>query len=357
MDWQKKITEIQPLDRAAMEASRRYWNTLGKPLYSLGQLETVITQIAGITGDPAVTLERRCVYVLCADNGVVAEGVTQTDNSVTAIVAENIAAGAGNVNAMARAAKADVFPVDIGMCRDVEAAGLLQKKIAYGTENFAKAPAMTRAQAIAAIAVGVELAAAAKGKGYQAIATGEMGIGNTSTSSAMLSVLLGLQPELAVGRGAGLSDAGLQRKRQVIADAIALHQPDAQDPLDVLSKLGGYDIAGMTGLFLGGAIYRIPIVIDGLISAAAALTASRICPLARDFMLASHLSREPAAKAVFAELGMEPMLHCGMALGEGTGAVSLFPLLDQALAVYQQDTTFAKIHMEPYADFSGGSSC
>lgn len=354
MEWKEQLRQLRPLDERAMSQAKAHWDAIGKPLNSLGLLEKMVEQIASITGESDVRLDRRCAAVFCADNGVVAEGVTQTDSGVTAIVAENMAKGIANVNAMARVAGADVIPIDVGICSDVHCDGLLVEKVAYGTRNLLHEPAMTRAQAERAIGVGVETVRRLKAQGYQIIATGEMGIGNTTTSSAVLSVLLGEPPEAVTGRGAGLSNEGLRRKQAVIREAIQRHHPDPSDPIDVLAKVGGLDIAGMTGVFLGGAVYRVPIVLDGLISGTAALLAARICPLAADFMLASHLSREPAAKQVLELLGLRPVIHGDLALGEGTGAVALLPLLDMALSVYHQDTTFEKINMAPYTSFDGG---
>lgn len=356
MVWQEAIQQIKSLDEQAMAAAKAHWDAIGKPLNSLGLLEKIVQKIAGMTGNSNVALTRKCVAVFCADNGVVAEGVTQTDSSVTAIVAENMAKGIANVNAMARVANAPVFPVDIGICTDVYCENLRVEKVAYGTQNFLHTPAMTRAQAEAAIGVGVHLVQQLREQGFQIIATGEMGIGNTTTSSAVLSVLLGEPPEAVTGRGAGLSNEGLRRKQTVIQEAIRLHQPNPEDPIDVLAKVGGLDIAGLVGVFLGGAIYQVPIVLDGLISGTAALIAARIQPLAASYMLASHLSREPAAQKVLELLSLQPIIHGNLALGEGTGAVTLFPLLDMTLSVYQQDTTFAKINIPQYTPFDGAQS-
>ncbi len=337
-----------------MAAAKARWDAIGKPLNSLGLLEQLVRQIAGITGDSNVTLSRKCVAVLCADNGVVAEGVTQTDSSVTAVVAANMAKGIANINAMARVANAAVVPVDIGICTDVRCDGLQVEKVAYGTRNLLREPAMTREQAERAIGVGVRLVEQLQRQGYQIIATGEMGIGNTTTSSAVLCVLLHEPVERVAGRGAGLSNEGLRRKQTVIREAIRRHQPNPNDPIDVLAKVGGLDLAGLAGVCLGGAIYRVPIVLDGLISAAAALAAVGMHAGVADYLLASHLSREPASATALEKLGLQPVIHGGLALGEGTGAVALFPLLDMALSVYQQDTTFAKINIPQYTPFDGG---
>ena len=342
------VYAAKPLDEAAMERCQAHWDQVAKPLGSLGKLESIIKGIAGLQGTADVRLGGKCVLVLCADNGVVAEGVTQTDSSVTAAVALSIARGTGNVCQMARVAGAQVVAVDVGMLTEVSHPALLNRKLQRGTGNIAAGPAMSRAQAQSLIDTGIELTRRRAEMGDRLIATGEMGIGNTTTASAVASVLLGESVERMTGRGAGLSGAGLKRKVSAIHRAIALNQPDPQDPLDVLSKLGGFDIAAMTGVFLGGALLGVPILVDGFISSVAALLAQRLCPQARQAMIASHVSREPAGALMLEALGLEPVIHADMALGEGTGAVALMPILDMALAVYHQGSSFAGIQVAAY---------
>ena len=311
-------------------------------------MEKLVCRIAAIQGAENVQLSPRCALVFCADHGVVAEGVTQSGQEVTALVAQSIADGSANVNLMASAAKTEVFAVDMGMANDVNHSALIKRRIANGTKNMAHEPAMTRKQAIQAVQAGIDLVGEMKKRGYTLIATGEMGIGNTTASAAITSVILDASVETMTGRGAGLSDAGLMRKVSTIKRAIEINQPDINNPIDVLAKLGGFEIAGMTGAFLGGMSYRIPIVIDGVISAVAALVALRICPDAGEFMLASHMSREPAGRLVMDALHLEPIIDAGMALGEGTGAVMLFPLLDMAHRVYYGKHTFDDLGMDAY---------
>ena len=246
---------------------------------------------------------------------------------------------------MCKSVKCDIFPVDVGIAADVS---ILNRKIAYGTKNMTKEPAMSREEAVKAIETGIEVAKMMKEKGYQILATGEMGIGNTTTSSAVAAVLLELPVETMTGRGAGLSTDGLNRKIQAIKKAIALHHPDKHDPVDVLAKVGGFDIAAITGLFLGGAALHMPVVIDGVISATGALVAACLCPLSKDYMLASHVSKEPAGALLLEALGKEAPLHCDMCLGEGTGGLNLFPLLDTGLAVYHGMGDFGKWGMDAY---------
>ena len=330
----------------AKEQAQARWDHVAKPLNSLGKLEKLIVMIAGVQNTPDVRINKRCALVFCGDHGVVAEGVSQSGSEVTALVAKSIAEGTANINLMAGASYTDVFAVDMGMVGTVP--GTIDRRIAAGTRNMVHGPAMTRVQAEQAIQAGIDLVGEMKARGYQIIATGEMGIGNTTASTAMACALLGCTPEELTGRGAGLSDAGLIRKREAITRALEVNQPDANDPIDVLSKVGGFEIAGMAGAFLGGMQHGVPVIIDGVISAVAALVAARICPAAVDAMLPSHMSREPAMVRIMAELGMEPILHADMALGEGTGAVALLPLLDMALRVYHGPHTFADLGMAAY---------
>ena len=348
MDLQQVISAIVPASREAMEAAQKKWDGVGKPLGSLGTLEDMVVRMAGMFGTADFDIARKAVVIMCADNGVVAEGVTQTGQEVTAIVAANMARRQSSVCKIARVAGAEVWPVDIGMANAVDLPGIAQKCIRRGgTRNFVQEPAMTRQEAEQAILVGVETVRTLYERGVRLIATGEMGIGNTTTSAAVLSVLLDRSPAEMTGRGAGLSDAGLERKVRAIETAIQRHRPDSADGLDVLSKVGGYDLAGLCGVFLGGALYHVPVLIDGLISAAAAMCAAVLCPAARDYMLASHLSGEPAAQPVLNALGVKPILHAGMRLGEGTGAVAVMPILDMAMAVYNGDT-FDDLQIEAY---------
>lgn len=346
------LDQILPLDLTAMDRARRHWNSIAHPLHSLGLLEDAVVRIAGITGEENVTLDKRCVIVMCADNGVVAENVTQSDASVTAIVARTIAEGTANINCMARQFGADVFPVDIGIAQEMDVPELLNRKIAYGTANIAQGPAMTRQQAETAISCGMELVRHCKEQGYRIIVTGEMGIGNTTTSAAVASVLLDRPAEELTGRGAGLDTEGLRRKIAVVKRAIEVNHPHPNDPVEILSTLGGFDIAGLVGVYLGSAAYRIPIVIDGFISAVAAALAWRIAPLSREFQLCSHVSNEPSGRAMLEYLGHEPLLVAQMALGEGTGGILLLPLLDGALAVYHSDHSFERIHVENYRELT-----
>lgn len=346
------LSSIKELDKDAMEMSQKRWNSIAKPLNSLGLLEEVVIKMAGITRNPNIDIKKRAVVVMCADNGVVEEGVTQTGQEVTAIVAENMVKGDTSVDNMAKCANVDVIPVDIGIARDMHIDGLIENKLMYGTNNMTKEPAMAKDTAIEAIECGIRIVKDLKDKGYGIIATGEMGIGNTTTSSAIAAVLLSRDVEEVTGRGAGLSSIGLDKKINAIKKAIEINKPKKEDPIDVLSKVGGLDIAGLVGVFIGGAALNIPLVIDGFISAVAALVAVKICPAVKSYIIPSHLSKEPAAIAIMKELNLKPFIDCNMCLGEGTGAVAIIPLLDMALSVYGNMSTFEEINVDKYEPLS-----
>ena len=336
-------------DGAAEGAARARWDTLAKPLGSLGLLEEAVTRVCAAQGTPSPELRPRTVLVFCADNGVTEAGVAGTPPSITAVMAGIIRDKRSAVGLMADCAGAEVLAVDMGMFTRVP--GLTDRRIAPGTKNFVREPAMTREQAVRALEAGRALALERAKRGDRLLLTGEMGIGNTTTATAVAAALLAREPEALVGPGVGLDEAGLARKRAAVRRGLALHRPDPSDPLDVLSKVGGFDIAAMAGAFIGGAESRVPVVADGFISGVAALVAARLCPAARPYMLASHLSMEPAAGPVLFELGLRPILHAGMRLGEGTGAVALLPLLDMAKAVFDGLLTYRDIGME------GGTPC
>ena len=350
MTLEETLVQIKPLDERAMEIAAKRWDSIAKPLHSLGKMEKLVIQIAGITGDPDIHIKKRALVPMCADNGVVEEGVTQTGQEVTAIVADNFTKCATSVCIMAETAGVDLFPIDIGMVTDVPSVTDPKDKVMYGTKNMAMEPAMSREQAAQAVLIGIRKVKELAEQGYDLIATGEMGIGNTTTSSAVVSVLLDESVENVTGRGAGLSSEGLNRKIQAIQTAIEKNQPDKEDILDVLFKVGGLDIAGMTGAFLGGAIYHIPVLIDGFISSAAALCAVRMVPETADYILASHCSGEPAGRMVLEELKLPYLIDAKMSLGEGSGAVAAIPLLEMGVNVYRKMSTFEEIKVEQYEE-------
>ena len=344
----RELENIKPLDEEAMSEAEKRWLSVVKPLFSLGRLEETITQIAGIKGKSDFTLDKKALVIMCADNGVVSEGISQCGSEVTATVAKSFLEKKSTVCIMAERANVDILPIDAGMASDVN--DIPKIKVSYGTKNIATGAAMSREECVTIIKRSIELVGKLKKDGYDLLLTGEMGIGNTTTSSAVASVLLKQPVEEMTGRGAGLTSEGLVRKINAIKKAIALNEPDPEDAIDVLAKVGGLDIAGMAGVFLGGAVYGIPVVMDGFISCVSALIAMRICPAARDYILASHVSKEPAAHLILENMGKEAIIHADMCLGEGTGAVALFPILDLAAAVYHSMSTFDDIHVEQYEE-------
>lgn len=346
MQLQSILENIRPVNSEAYAACIARFDQVAKPVGGLGRLETLLARLAAVYGSAAIDIRRKCVLVFCADNGVTAQGVSQSGHEVTTAIARMLANGKSSVCTMAKACDADTFPVDVGMVDTVE--GLFNHKFVYGTADITRGAAMTNETALAAIELGTAFVKEKKEQGYQLVATGEAGIGNTTTASAMASVLLRQSADTVTGRGAGLDNEGLSRKRAAIKEAIHINAPDPDAPLDVLAKVGGLDIAAMTGAFLGGALYRVPIVMDGVISAVAALSAVRLNPLVRDYIIPSHISAEPASQMICAELELEPILHADMRLGEGTGAIALFPLLDMAAAVYNDAATFADIAVDAY---------
>lgn len=342
---------IEPLYETEQQKTRTRLDAIAKPLDGLGQFEKLLVQIAGITGTDEIRIDKRAILAMCADNGIVAEGVTQTSRDVTAIVAVNMATGRSSVNRMAAVGGTEVFATDVGIATEVNCDNLRNRKVRKGTADFLKEPAMREAEALQAIEEGILWVRECKEQGYQILGTGEMGIGNTTTSTAVGCALLGLTPEEVTGRGAGLDDAGLARKKTVIARAIKQYDLYGKDALTVLQTVGGLDIAGIAGVFIGGALYRVPIVLDGMITAVAALVADRLVPGTRAFMLASHLSKEPITRKIMEELGLHPVIQADLALGEGTGAAMLFPLLDMALTVYRENDSFDEMQIDAYERF------
>lgn len=339
---------IQPPCARSIQEAQQYFSSIAIPLGSLGALQDAIIQLAGIQRTPHPSIGQRTVVVFCADNGVVAQGVTQCGQEVTALVTENLDRGQTSVCRMAARTGVQVLPVDIGVARDVTGENIIRRKIAYGTQDMTEGSAMSREDCIRAIEVGIEMAEYCHKRGDQLVAVGEMGIGNTTTTAAVTAVLTGSAVEDVTGRGAGLSTAGLKHKIEAIRHAIAKNAPDASDPIDVLSKVGGFDLAGITGVYLGAAAHGLPIAADGVITAAAALCAVRLCPAVRDYILFSHTSGEPAGQILMDVLGAKPFITAGMRLGEGTGAVAAIALLDLAFSVYDEMLCFADTAIEAY---------
>lgn len=335
------IGRVAPPDEAAMREAQQRLDWLTKPRGSLGRLEELAVRLAGITGLVRQRLPNKTVVLMAADHGVTEEGVSAYPQSVTAQMVANFLRGGAAINVLARRAGARVVVVDMGVAGELPShPDLIAMKMGWGTGNIARAPAMTREEALAAIQVGLRVADDQISQGTDLLATGDMGIGNTTPSSAITAVLLGRPPREVTGRGTGLDDAGLERKIAVIERAIEVNQPDAADPLGVLAKLSGYEIAGLVGVILEGVAERIPVIIDGFISGAAALVAARLCPAVRDYLLAAHCSAEPGHRLILQSLGLRPLLDLDLRLGEGTGAALAMHLVDDALALLDEMTTF-----------------
>ncbi|MFZ5974305.1 MAG: nicotinate-nucleotide--dimethylbenzimidazole phosphoribosyltransferase [Bacillota bacterium] len=333
-------------DIKAQEQMRAHWDALAKPLGSLGQLEEMTIRLAGIQGGMPY-VHPRAVAVFAADNGILEEGFNPVPQAVTAAQFNNMAKGVAGISVLCEKTGAGLTLVDVGIASDCAHPAILKKKVAYGTKNMAKGPAMTREQAQAAFDAGVETAHMLAAQGNRIIGIGEMGIGNTSTSSAVISLLCGVSPEETTGRGVGLDDTMHQLKIDAIKRAIDVNKPEADDPMDVLSKVGGLDIAAMAGCYAGAAQEGVACVVDGLISMAAALCAVRLQPDVQAFLFASHASSEPGYIVACRELGLKPVLALDMRLGEGSGCPLLFMLLDAAVVLFKKmarlDTTGLEI--------------
>lgn len=342
------IPLVEPLAEEEMEEVKKRWDTLCKPLKSLGKLEDMVIQLGGIRHTANPKSRKKAVIIMAGDHGIVEEGISQTGQQVTCSVIESMTKGASAVCVMAKLSNADVIPVDIGMASEPDGDTILRKKVRYGTNNFRKQPAMTREESAKAILNGIETVQELVQKGYDTFAIGEMGIGNTTASSAICSAYFECEAKDVTGRGAGLSTEALERKIKLIDEVIAYHKPDKEDVFDMLSKVGGLEIAGMTGCFIGAALYRKPIVMDGFISAVSALLAISLCPLCKQYIFPSHCSKEIAGKKVMEAVGLEPYFMLDMCMGEGTGAVMGLSMLDYALTCYQKIPRFEENKIEKY---------
>jgi nicotinate-nucleotide--dimethylbenzimidazole phosphoribosyltransferase len=331
------VREVLPLDRSAMTAAEEYQARLAKPPGSLGRLEEISIQLAGITGHVHNALNKKQLLVFAADNGVVAEGVSSAPQSVTKQQTINLMRGKTGAAVLAKHFGCGLTVCDVGVNADIYESTVLNRKIAYGTQNICTGPAMTREQTLQAILTGAEIARTVDA---DVIGVGEMGIGNTTTSSAVLAVLLGADVEAVTGRGGGITEESFRKKKAVIRTAIEVNRPDRDDVVGVLSKVGGFDLAAMCGAFLGAAAARQPAVIDGLISAAAALCAVRLCPNVRGYLVPSHASFEIGYRLAMEAMDLRPLFDLGMRLGEGSGCPLAFQVLDAACAVINDMATF-----------------
>jgi len=325
------VKNIKPLDEGAFKESRAKIDNLVKPIGSLGRLEEIVAKISGITGRLHNIIHKKNIIVMCADNGVVKEGVSACPQNLTAILADRATKGIMGVNVLADYAKSDVTIVDVGVNADFDNPDIINKKVARGTKNIVKGSAMTRDEAIKAIDAGIEMVDKLVKCGYDLLGVGELGIGNTTTSAAVFSVLSGMDSDMVVGKGAGLTGERYKNKKRIVKKSIGINGADKNDVVDVLAKLGGFDIAAMCGCFLGAARRRVPVVIDGFISSTAALCSCKLNSFSRDYMFASHLSAEPGSKYILDELGLSPILDLKMRLGEGSGCPLAFLIIEAAL--------------------------
>ncbi|MCI5585841.1 MAG: nicotinate-nucleotide--dimethylbenzimidazole phosphoribosyltransferase [Lachnospiraceae bacterium] len=347
LEWLNSLKAEAP-DEAIRQQILQNWDKVAKPIDGLGEFEKLIARMGAVLGSSQLQLSPKAVLILCADNGIVEEGVSQSGQEVTLAVARAMGRQESAVGRMAKAVGADIILVDMGINYSGPIPGVMSKKVRCSTRNFHKEPAMTLEETLQAIRTGVSLVEEAKNKGYQILATGELGIGNTTTSTAVAAALLQLPVKEVCGRGAGLSDEGLGRKEKIIEEAIQKYGLYKAKPLEVLMTVGGLDIAGLTGVCMGGALHHVPILLDGVISMTAALLAERLLPGTKDYLFPSHKGKEPAMEKIAKALGLEPVIDAKMALGEGTGAVMMLSLLEIALSVYEDSVTFSHMQLEPY---------
>ena len=337
------IAAIQDLDEIARQAARERQSQLTKPPGSLGRLERLSIQIAGIQGKARPDVSRKALFVMAGDHGVVAEGVTAFPQDVTWQMVANFAAGGAAINVLGRQVGAKVVVVDVGVVGDAPAsAAVIVKKVGRGTKNMAVGPAMTREEAVRAVEVGIEVLAAEMDPPLDLVGVGDMGIGNTTPSAAIISAFTGRSPAEVTGRGTGIDDARHAHKIGVIARALAVNQPDAAEALDVLAKVGGFEIGAIAGVMLAAAARRVPVVVDGVISSAGALVAAGLAPKVKDYLIAGHRSVEPGHRAALEHLGLEPLLDLEMRLGEGTGGAIAMHVVEAAVRTLNEMATFAE---------------
>lgn len=342
MQIKEIIKQIQPLDAAAMQAARERQNKLTKPQGSLGRLEELSMQLAGMTANPFPSVKHKSVIVMAADHGVTREGVSVYPAEVTPQMVLNFLRGGAAINVLARQANANVVVVDMGVAVEIDdpSGQLIQRRVGAGTANLAQGPAMTREQAEASIQNGIDVALGEISKGADILATGDMGIGNTTSSAAIACTLMNQSAETIAGRGTGVDDDGLKRKLAVIARALAVNKPNPNDALDVLMKVGGFEIGGLAGVMLASAANRKPVVVDGFISTAAAMIAYTLVPAAREYMIAAHASQERGHQLMLEWLNLKPLLDLNLRLGEGTGAALAFHLIEASTHILREMATF-----------------
>lgn len=341
------LKNIVKADNKIVTDSKARWDSIAKPIEGLGRMEELITKIAGAQNRVDVDISKKAVVVFCADNGVVKQNISQVDSSVTANIVRSVNGGTSSVAVMAKSVGADVFVYDAGVLSDEP--GVINCKLKHGTDDISEGPAMSKETAIGTIKNGIEAITKLKEEGYNLVATGEAGIGNTTTSAAVAGALLKLDASVVTGKGSGLTDEAYLHKIDIVRKAWQVNDIEhTKDTIDVIAKVGGLDIAALVGAYLGAAMNHMPIIMDGIISAVAALCAVSINESVKDYIIPSHMSMEPAMIKICKQIGIEPVIHANMHLGEGTGAVLLMPMLDTVMAVYNSGTTFDVIDVEQY---------
>ena len=351
MTLEERIRSIVEPDQLAAKAAEEQWNSVAKPLGSLGWFEGALVKIAALRSSTEISLRHKTLLVFCADHGVVSQGVSQCGSEVTAKVAVALAEGRSSVSALARTAECRIIPVDGGIRNFAGHEGVLKLRPGNGSGDISREPAMSRKDCVRAMELSADLAERLASEGTELLAVGEMGIGNTTAASALTAALLDLPPETVTGHGAGLSQEGLNRKISAIRRALERCKDEREDPVGLMAELGGFEIAAMCGALIGAADCRIPVIIDGYISAVAALCALKLCPCVKAAMLASHVSGEPAGEIILEALGLDAPIHAGMYLGEGSGAVMLMPLLEMARSLYGSGQTFDRLGIDAYRRF------
>ena len=370
LEFENFIDLVTPVSQSHRQLAKKHWDSIAKPLDSLGEFEKIFQKLSAIYESEIPDISNKCITVMCADNGIVKEGISQSDKDVTLAVAKSMALGTSSIAVLSKAAGSKMMVFDMGIDSfdtEIYSLGVINHKLMHGTNNFIKEKAMPLDITLRALLTGISIVRELKDNNTKIIGTGEMGIGNTTTSSALSAAILNLPVEDVTGRGAGLDDIKLNKKIDIIKEGIEkygfrdklfLDSIKSENKsvrslavLDLLSSLGGLDIATLTGIFIGGSIYKLPIIIDGVISEVAALFAYFINPLCKEYMIASHLSREPVASIILDILGLKPVIDASLALGEGSGCAMLFPLLDMVLEIYTKNASFSDIKIEEYKRF------
>lgn len=337
---------IQGLDNDMILKAKNRVDSLAKPLGSLGKLEDIAIRLSGITGNMFNNIDKKCVIIMSSDNGVEEEGVASAPQCLTLLQTKNFIKGINGVGTLAKTNGTDLIVFDVGINSDEVIEGVIDRKISKGTKNIYKEPAMTYEDAKKSLEIGIEAVKIAKEKGYKILGVGEMGIGNTTTSAAVLKALIGCETSKVVGKGGGINNASFEKKKIIVEEVVKKHNIDFDDPIDIISKVGGYDIGAMAGVFLGAAFYRIPVVIDGFISVVAALLANRLNPLVKEFCFTSHKSQEIGYDLAIKELGLDPILDLNMRLGEGSGCPIAFSVINFAISMMNNMATFEEVNID-----------